>query len=222
MQAAVGTSELEDATQTVMDETGVTSVVEDSMETVDDVTGGAVSDIAETVTEGVGEITESVTSGVSDVVNSTASGVADVGRTLVDAIGVNETVQSAAAEIENVDDRVTEATGVDVEETAANTLNDTSSALENTTREVVITVRCVCCYCYCPQRSCGKVMFLHLSVNHSVHGGVFTTHTLWADAPPRQTPPGQTNPHGQTTQCMLGYTPLPSACWDTHTPLRSA
>ena len=35
---------------------------------------------------------------------------------------------------------------------------------------------------------------------------------LWADTP-RQTPPGQTPP--SPSQCMLGYTPLYSACWDT-------
>ena len=37
---------------------------------------------------------------------------------------------------------------------------------------------------YRPQCSCGKVMFLHLSVSHSVHGGggVWQT-TPWADTP---------------------------------------
>ena len=37
---------------------------------------------------------------------------------------------------------------------------------------------------YRPQRSCNKVMFLHLSVSHSVHGGggVWQT-TPWADTP---------------------------------------
>ena len=66
---------------------------------------------------------------------------------------------------------------------------------------------------YCPQRSCGKVMFLHLSVSHSVHGeGV--CHTPW------QTPPGQTHPrqtHPLPSACWNTH-PLPSACWDTHTP----
>ena len=47
---------------------------------------------------------------------------------------------------------------------------------------------------YRPQRSCGKVMFLHLSV--TLFTGGSATH-----------PPDQ---------CMLGYTPpLLSACWDT-------
>ena len=36
------------------------------------------------------------------------------------------------------------------------------------------------CYFYRPQYSCGKVMFLHLSVSHSVHGGVSGRHP-WAD-----------------------------------------
>ena len=57
---------------------------------------------------------------------------------------------------------------------------------------------------YRPQRSCGKVMFLHLSV------------ILFCHTPPGRHPPAQ---------CMLGYTPctvhagihipLQSACWDT-------
>ena len=62
---------------------------------------------------------------------------------------------------------------------------------------------------YRPQRSCGKVMFLHLSVILSM-GGVcssacWDTHT---QTPPRQTPPLGRHP--------LGRPPLPSACWDTH------
>ena len=55
---------------------------------------------------------------------------------------------------------------------------------------------------YRPQRSCGKVMFLHLSVSHSVHRGrgVCGRHpqaetpqaeTPWADTPSRHSP-GQT------------------------------
>ena len=35
------------------------------------------------------------------------------------------------------------------------------------------------------------------------------TPPTWADTPQVDTPPGQ---------CMLGYTPLPSACWDTQPP----
>ena len=46
--------------------------------------------------------------------------------------------------------------------------------------------------------------------------------TPWADTP-RQTPPGrhpQADPLDRhpPVQCMLGYTPLPSACWNAHTP----
>ena len=63
---------------------------------------------------------------------------------------------------------------------------------------------------YHPQQSCSKVMFSQASVSHSVHtveGGVW------------ETPLGRHPP----AQCMLEYTPLlPSACWDTHTPLPNA
>ena len=41
---------------------------------------------------------------------------------------------------------------------------------------------------YRPQRSCGKVMFLHLSVSHSVQR-VVCHHPLGEQTPPRQTPP---------------------------------
>ena len=63
-------------------------------------------------------------------------------------------------------------------------------------------------YFYRPQRSCGKVMFSHLSVSHSVHRGVSATHT----------PLGR---HPLPSACWHTHTPLPSACWDTH-PLPSA
>ena len=85
-----------------------------------------------------------------------------------------------------------------------------------------------CKYFYRPQRSCDKVMFLHLSVILFTGGGCLPPQ------PPGKTPPstpGQTLPPGQTpqqtppaqcmlgyippAQCMLGYIPLPSACWDT-------
>ena len=48
------------------------------------------------------------------------------------------------------------------------------------------------------KRSCGKVMFLHLPVSQSVHGGVvclstcWDTHPPWADIPLGRHPPGQT------------------------------
>ena len=89
-------------------------------------------------------------------------------------------------------------------------------------------------YFYRPQRNYGKVMFLHLSVILSTGGCL--PHTPLGRHPPGRHPlgrhpTGQTLPPGQTlqadtptpladtpTQCMLGYTFLPSACWDTHSP----
>ena len=56
------------------------------------------------------------------------------------------------------------------------------------------------CYHYRPQPSCGKVMFLYLSlilsggVYPSIHWGTDTPpgrHPSWADIPPGQTPPGR-------------------------------
>ena len=70
---------------------------------------------------------------------------------------------------------------------------------------------------YCPQRSC---FYTCLSFCSQGGRGICHTHP-WADIPwvdtPGQTPPRQTHPPGQTppAQWMLGYTPLPSACWDT-------
>ena len=63
----------------------------------------------------------------------------------------------------------------------------------------IITVR---------KRSCGKVMFLHLSVSHSVHGGVggVCLSACWDTPPWVDTPVGQTPPLGGV--CL-------SACWDT-------
>ena len=62
------------------------------------------------------------------------------------------------------------------------------------------------------KRSCVKVLFLHLSVSHSVHrwvsASVHTGYTPWADTPLGRHPPGQT-PHWADippVQCMLGYT----------------
>ena len=59
---------------------------------------------------------------------------------------------------------------------------------------------------YRPQRSCGKVMFLHLSVilftggvSAPVHAGI---HTPLGRHPPGRQPPAQ---------CVLGYTPPPPA-----------
>ena len=90
---------------------------------------------------------------------------------------------------------------------------------------------------YRSQRSCSKVMFLHLSLSHSVHmEGVSVSgpgeclphtpsrHPLWQTPPGRHLPPPMSN--HLPTECLLGYTqpkpsaywdtkPLPSACWDT-------
>ena len=54
------------------------------------------------------------------------------------------------------------------------------------------------------KRSCGKLMFLRMSVSHSVHmRGVYPS-MHWGRHPPGRHPPGQTPP----PQCMLGYTHL--------------
>ena len=72
---------------------------------------------------------------------------------------------------------------------------------------------------YRPQRSCGKVMFLHLSLSHSIHsGGASVKHLPGQTIPqadplgrsPRQTTPPARHP---PAQCMLGYTPRsPAQC----------
>ena len=86
------------------------------------------------------------------------------------------------------------------------------------------------------KQSCRKVMFLHLSVSHSVHGGCITActgqtplldrHTLLGrHPPPRPVHAGIHTPLPNAcwdthtpAQCMLWYILLPNACWDTHTP----
>ena len=64
--------------------------------------------------------------------------------------------------------------------------------------------------CYRPQRSCGKVMFLHVSVILS--RGVSARHPLGKQTRPRQTPPppGQTPPDPPWADTPPGQTPLPS------------
>ena len=58
--------------------------------------------------------------------------------------------------------------------------------------------------CYRRQWSCSKVMFLHLSVSHSVHWGVSARHP----PPLGRHPPGQTSPRADT---LLGrQPPLPT------------
>ena len=61
----------------------------------------------------------------------------------------------------------------------------------------VVCIQLECILVTIRKQSCRKVMFLHLSVSHSVHGG------------------------GYLPQCILGYTPLPSACWDTQCPVHA-
>ena len=60
---------------------------------------------------------------------------------------------------------------------------------------VLIDVHCgiqlIKCY-YRPQRSCGKVMFLHLSVILSTGRGLSTSVHAGIHTPPGQTPPQQT------------------------------
>ena len=73
------------------------------------------------------------------------------------------------------------------------------------------------------KRSCRKVMFLHLSVSHSVHMGCVSQHALGQTLPGRY-PPGRhllgRHPPGQTPPCPvhagIHTPPLPSAFWDTH------
>ena len=94
---------------------------------------------------------------------------------------------------------------------------------------------------FLPSASCDKVMFLHLSVSHSVQRGRgFCLWSLgrhpagqtphWADTPLGRHPLGRHSPRADTPQAdlpgqtppwadiSLGRHPLPSACWDTHTP----
>ena len=58
-------------------------------------------------------------------------------------------------------------------------------------------------YHYRPQIKFAKVMFLHLSVSHSVHGGVMPQCML-----------GYTNPSPWSRQPPGPDTPLRSACWE--------
>ena len=67
------------------------------------------------------------------------------------------------------------------------------------------------------KRSCRKVMFLHLSVSHSVHRGV-SAQCMLGYTPPRaetpgQTPPGQTPPWADTPPepPSQKHTPPPTA-----------
>ena len=74
------------------------------------------------------------------------------------------------------------------------------------------------------KRSCRKVMFLHLSVSHSIHRGVSGLVHVGDTQPPGQTPPSGQTPFWADTPpgrppCPVHagiHTPLPSACWDRH------
>ena len=87
--------------------------------------------------------------------------------------------------------------------------------------------------CYRPQRSCGRVMFLHLSVSHSVYGGCVSQHALRQTSQHalRQMPPqadisqhtlGQTPPQADISQHALGQTPpgqtYPGMHWGRQPP----
>ena len=48
------------------------------------------------------------------------------------------------------------------------------------------------------KRSCGKVIFLHLSVSHSVHGGCLPQCMLGCTLPGRHHPWAETHPSGHT------------------------
>ena len=88
---------------------------------------------------------------------------------------------------------------------------------------------------YRSQRSCGKIIFLHLSVilftvlggmSASGRGGSAThththTHTHLGRHPSGQTPPWADNPQADTPCPVHAGIHTPSACWDTH-PLHSA
>ena len=66
-------------------------------------------------------------------------------------------------------------------------------------------------FCYRPQRSCGKVMFLHLSVILFMEGCLVDT-PLGRHPPTMQTPPSADTPHPQDTPLWAdtpsGQTPL--------------
>ena len=60
---------------------------------------------------------------------------------------------------------------------------------------------------YRPQRSCGKLMFLHLSVSHSVHRGEVYPSMHWGKHLRVDTPLGTTPPPGQTAIAVDGTHP---------------
>ena len=98
------------------------------------------------------------------------------------------------------------------------------------------SIRCVLYHrwtnCYRPQRSCSKVMFLHLTVILFT-GGVSASGPR-GQTPPRQTPPGQKSPRQKPPRHTLPWAdippgqtppgrhpPMPSAFWDTPHPVHA-
>ena len=81
--------------------------------------------------------------------------------------------------------------------------------------------------CYRPQTKFAKVMFLHLSVSHSVHrrGEYLGRYSPWQVHPPEQVPPWQVHPLAGTLPGRVyppglvhspwACTPPGNACWDT-------
>ena len=61
------------------------------------------------------------------------------------------------------------------------------------------------------KRSCGKVMFLHLSISYSVHGGGGSLYDVTSlsdrDTPLGRHPPEQTTPHPETATAADGTYP---------------
>ena len=78
-------------------------------------------------------------------------------------------------------------------------------------RAACILLECFLVVYYHPQRSWGKVMFLHLSIilltGRVCLSACWDTPPSWADTAPRQTPPWAHTPLGRhpPVQCMLGY-----------------
>ena len=82
---------------------------------------------------------------------------------------------------------------------------------------------------YHPQRSCSKVMFLHLSVSHSVHRGDEVSITPSGQTPPdtpiRYKPPADTplagTPPADTSHPHPGQTPTPADTPQSDTPCQT-
>ena len=68
---------------------------------------------------------------------------------------------------------------------------------------------------YRPQRNCWKVMFLHLSVSHSVHGGCISA-CIGADTPPSWQTPSPRRPLQRTVRILLECIFICSRNWTTY------